>query len=499
MRKKYKVLAGRGEFITLQEGLYNQLVDAIIDGDSNKFSEALTKFRPFWSADEDCHAASKIKEQFGENFNKLKIRLYDGKSFVELTPLQLAAKSGHVEILDFLLRNTSEPQVLLAETIQVKTLEQKQEVGLNNKEINGFNYVSGSTALHLALEQEHFTAARLFLENNNLAIINPLTINPPNDQLYPPIFLAAATSNLDMVDYLLAKGANRVIRVNGMNFADYAQRYGASVELTGGAYQELNKRLSNDFVPLTLEPFMEKFTNVKNVVGLDKALSYIAQAKKNITAKALAEAKIEEQQKFYNLQNQLAMLESSIKSLAILIAQARSVLADRKTKNLSDPLIEKNENHLLIMEDRTNAIIRKFCDSAQQEKLYDIDGLIYAYKMQMYANLSALSENPALKKWLWRGFWAVLTIGLVLSGAGIITVVAGVSFEAALLAVVSFGALKSVELAVIPAVIPVALIAGAVGNRCTEHWNNKTGKRAVKEVIHNLQQFHAIKTASVFG
>jgi hypothetical protein len=55
------------------------------------------------------------------------------------------------------------------------------------------------------------------------------------------------------VDLLLAKGANRTTRVNNMNFAEYAQRYGASVELIGGTFSELEKRsIFLSLFPLTI-------------------------------------------------------------------------------------------------------------------------------------------------------------------------------------------------------------------------------------------------------
>lgn len=487
MGKKYTVLAGRGELIVLQQDkkLYNPLINAIISGDFNAFSKALIQFRSEWSADKDCHAAVKIKEQFGENFNKLKIRINKGKNYVELTPLQLAVKSGNLQIVQFLLRNTSEPQTLLSETIQVKMHGNDQGVVLGK-------YVSESTALHIAAAQAPLPVMQLLLDNNTDENI----INQANALGYPPLFLAAAAGKLDTVDLLLAKGANRTTRVNNMNFAEYAQRFGENIELTGGTFSELEKRLSENFTPDRSDLIVNKSTASQSEMGLQKAQNYIDVAKRAINEKITTYTLAKNQsevQKSVNLYNQLSVLDNSIVCLSVLLAEARAELEKRKISDPNDSKIDSNRNRLNIIEDRTVAIVREFSENVSKDVSQDLVGLIDNYKRDILEHLSALSEYPALKKWFWRAIWVVVAVGLVLSGAGIVALVADLSFKAALLAVLTFGAMKSTEALVIPA----AVLIGAGGDLYTERWNNLRGKRAVKEIRHDLEELNKIKMRAV--
>ncbi len=170
MGKTYKMV---GQKITIQENLWNELIIAIDEGDYDKVNKALAKFRPAvdskapWSADPKSEYAREnggvIKTQFGVSFNKIKIHITETEwswkklgwitRSVELSPLQLAAKSGNRDIVDFLVRNIDDGDE--SPYARIKLHPAGEDVNKDVMVIDGKTYVHYATPLHIAAAGGH--------------------------------------------------------------------------------------------------------------------------------------------------------------------------------------------------------------------------------------------------------------------------------------------------------------------------------------------------------
>ncbi len=147
------------------------LVQAIIDNKNvdmmehlfNNFLRGSNDESPAVALLQDLTQEVSIQE-FWKQFNNQKIKLYDNinsLNYVLISPLQLAARNGNLELVKYLIRKHPEADrpMLLRDIIRIKTWDDK-----NHIEIEGLDYPAGTNVLFFAITYGHIELANYLLE-----------------------------------------------------------------------------------------------------------------------------------------------------------------------------------------------------------------------------------------------------------------------------------------------------------------------------------------------
>lgn len=187
---------------------------------------------------------SKIAEQHYYLFINSQIQSRASAHAKVGTSLHVAIHKGNVGMVKLLLENGADmyntvddnnnPLHLIAKPVYTTLTDetkieiahlllQEYSMGLQKKEkgktpINGKN-VYGQTPLHLAVSEEHYDLAKLFIENSAL-------VNIQDKQGNTPLHLAMARGNTEIAKLLQDNGADITIQnSNGKTPADLAQQH----------------------------------------------------------------------------------------------------------------------------------------------------------------------------------------------------------------------------------------------------------------------------------
>ncbi|XP_051651401.1 ankyrin repeat domain-containing protein 26-like isoform X1 [Manacus candei] len=124
------------------------------------------------------------------------------------TPLHLASANGHADVLRYLLRKNSQPNLAdnLKRTALMKAVQQEQEecvaILLEHGADPNLADAGGNTALHLAVLSKNTAVAGLLLEHN-------ASSDAQNQMGFTPLKLAALLQHEEILECLLKKAADR--------------------------------------------------------------------------------------------------------------------------------------------------------------------------------------------------------------------------------------------------------------------------------------------------
>ncbi|XP_064512139.1 ankyrin repeat domain-containing protein 26-like [Pseudopipra pipra] len=124
------------------------------------------------------------------------------------TPLHLASANGHADVLRYLLRKNSQPNLAdnLKRTALMKAVQQEQEecvaILLEHGADPNLADAGGNTALHLAVLSKNTAVAGLLLEHN-------ANSDAQNQMGFTPLKLAALLQHEEILECLLKKAADR--------------------------------------------------------------------------------------------------------------------------------------------------------------------------------------------------------------------------------------------------------------------------------------------------
>lgn len=496
-----------GEHTAIQDNLYAEVIAAIDAGNLQQLNEALNTFKSGWSTDEKSIFKQKIKDEFGIKFNKIKIRMttssWSWRPFgwitrsVELSPLQLAANRCDKNIVDFLIRNMDPADRSPYDPIKVNA--HPDDVNQDIVDIDGIRYVNDATPLHLAAAQGHSELIKAFSADK-------LMLNEKDAQQNTPLHLAAYCGRVDNVGILLAAGANANARnVANLTFDHYALQYNTS----------LSKATIDKLTYLRINP--PKPDNNPNIAPLQNfddfniAFNSIRDAKARVNKAIKSAGKdLTRHEKLGAYDGNLITLENNLKFLNQLIKEGyESLEKQEKNAKNNNVISDAKRKYLNNLKKRTIETTNTIASSVENNVLSeDNTAALLSYHQTVIESIYVLSDSPQSKKWLIRLFFAVLAIGLALTGIGLLAEVIGVSFAAALTSVFTLSALEAAPAAgaatmiaatsassgVATGIASTGLLLGAAGWGMTEFaWLNRRGKNVLAAVEDNLNEINRIK------
>lgn len=505
--KTYSIISG--EQITLQEDLWNQLIIAIDAGDLQKFNHALNTFRTGWSTDINCPLKDTIKTGFCSQFNKIKIKITTSSwSFrrmgwvqrsVELSPLALAAKSGNKDIVEFLIRNMDQNDTSPYDPIKVTADHYDENPDI--VDIDEVRYVAGAIPLHLAAAQGHDELIKFFSADQK-------SLNTQDKQGNTALHLAAYCGRTDIVQTLMAKGANeKIINVGQYTFDNYALYYNISLsQETTNELAALQKR-TQKIVANKSDNTEQKFDD------LNIALNAIKSAKTRIGMSIKNANTSQLHQNLASYQDHLSSLEKKLKIFHHLLNEGyQEVKNQEKCADNIKTITDAKRRQLNNMKQRTIAITHNIVSNIENGKTAtDYTTELNSYNQAMIENVAVLSDAPKWKKWGMRAFFVILGIGLALTGIGIIAEIIGVSFAAALSAAFSLSALKAAPAAggaviasttagptlaagVTTGIAASGIATSALGWGLSEFgWLNRRGKNTIAAIEEDLDAINTLK------
>lgn len=490
MGKKFEVLAveGQSTLYGIQGNLYNNLVSALDQADFNEFKNKLEQFnnRIFQTRPDQLR-------EFIINFNKLKVKITANGRSVELSPLQLAVKSGNIELVKFLFESNDNTECSLLET-RLSLLQDKLKVTAHNKdvdrsqvEIDKVTYVQDSTALHIAVALGHMDVVRYLLAYD---AINSDIINIPDINGNTPLhFAACLTDEWKIFDFLIEKGANREAKNNqGLN-VEYHNLYSLNVT------EQMRKSFSAHINPNANKGGGQgsggQLKDKGNVVSspLAQALNDIFEANEQVSAKIRSvDTQINERIKCANVKYYLEQLEINIQLLgpSLQHAQTHCALTDTNRSAAIKKIIEQT-NHIV---KQATALVATPNVSDATNFLILINDYIDTMKTHAYA----IGDYTTTKKVLfWIGILA-LAIVCAATGIGLAAEIGGLGFVggygAAANAAFSGGALATTGSAAAMAdgvATATAVIASAIPLACGYLWHRHktTGIRVIENISEN--------------
>jgi ankyrin repeat protein len=506
MGKKFEVLAveGRSRLQGLQVDLYDDLVEAIDKADFNQFNDQLLKF------ENGVFQKRKDKmREFISNFNKLRIKIKENGRSVELSPLQLAVKSGNINLVKFLIENNDNTEVSLADT-RLSLLQDTLKVTAHKKDkdhlqvdIDKVTYVQNSTALHIAVAQGHMDVVQYLLADDT---INPEIINLQDGEDLgekdghgnTPLHLATClTDNWKIFDFLIAKGANREAK----------NRLGRGLELYVHYNLKATEKMLRDFkqhvdprsVVILSNSSAALLPQNSALLGDDKnnlLSAPLAQALENITsAQTQTDTKsrevnisLEERKRLASIKYYLDQLEINIRLLesSLQYAQAHCDSTDTHRSAAITKIIEEN-----------NHIVKQATALIGTPNAVDAKGfpkVLKKYTSTMQEHAYAIGDYKTTTKVLFLIGVLALAIACAATGIGLAAEIGGIGFVggygAAANAAFSGGALAKIGSAAAIAdgvATATVTIASAIPLTCGYLWHrHKTkGMRTIENISEN--------------